>query len=711
MASIFSFLKKIPHRKEDLYRLLVFVLTIVVITYLFPREKKFKYEFQKGKPWSHEVLIAPFDFPIYKSEKEIKSEKDSLVKNYKRYFTFETRIKNRQSANFSSNFNKVWYNYQRSYPQKAKLLDKSETLLLLQSIFEFVYDKGIIENIETDKSPADNVDPDIMVIRDKIAETAEFSSFFTTRSAYEYIQRQINKLTLDIKERTRNDFSDFFSSFKIERYLEPNLKYDEQTSQKVMDQELQQTSETKGMVQAGERIIFTGDVVTERSYKKLESLRTEYETRIGSYSERVGLILGQALIVTILLSLLFLYLHYFKRDIFENRLRISFIFFILTLFAAIVFIVLSYSTTAILIVPLAMFPVLVRTFYDVRIANFSYFILILILGFWAPNSFEFVFINFVAGVTANLSMSKNFRRGKLFITAVLVFSSLSLSYIAYTIITEGSIRDINMTVISNFAVNGLLMLSAIPVIFILEKLFGFVSDATLLELSDTNQPLLRRLAEEAPGTFQHSLQVANLAEEAAFKINANAQLVRAGALYHDIGKIVRPILFTENQTEGLNPHNQMEFEESARAIIGHVNLGVELALKNKLPKQIIDFIRTHHGITTAKYFYRSFQKKYPDALIDRDAFSYPGPQPFSKEMAILMMADSVEAASRSLKSVDEMSISVLVDAIINEQMQSGQFNDANITFSEITTVKSVFKRRLVNIYHKRVEYPKAVENE
>jgi len=708
MTSKFAFIKNIPHSKEDLYRLLVFVLTIVIITYLFPREKKFKYEFQKGKPWSHEVLIAPFDFPIYKSEVEIKSEKDSLIRNFKHYFNFESRIRNKQIANLNSEFNKIWNHYQRNYPQKAKLIDKTETSLLLQSIFEFIYEKGLIENIELVKNSAENNNIEIMVMRDRIAEATDFSTFFTSKSAYEYAQRQILKLNQDITDRTKTDVSDFFNSFQIEKLLTPNLKYDEPTSRKAMNQEFQQISETKGMVQAGERIIFTGDVVNERSYKKLESLRSEYESRVGDNKERVSLILGQALIVTILLSLLFFYLHFFKRDVFENRLRISFIFFILTLFAIITSIVLSYSTMAMLIIPLAMFPVLIRTFYDVRIANFSFFILIIILGFWAPNSFEFIFINFVAGVTANLSMSKNYRRGKLFITATLVFISYSLSYIGYTIITEGSIRDIESTVISNFAVNGLLMLSAIPVIFVLEKLFGFVSDATLLELSDTNQPLLRRMAEEAPGTFQHSLQVANLAEEAAYKINANGLLIRAGALYHDIGKIVRPILFTENQTEGLNPHNQMEFEESARAIIGHVNLGVELALKNKLPKQIIDFIRTHHGITTAKYFYRSFQKKYPDALIDREAFSYPGPQPFSKEMAILMMADSVEAASRSLKSFDEMSISVLVDAIINEQMQSGQFNDANITFSEITTVKSIFKRRLVTIYHKRIEYPKAV---
>ncbi len=711
MASKFSILKNIPHSKEDLYRLLVFVLTIVVITYLFPREKKFKYEFQKGKPWSHEVLIAPFDFPIYKSELEIKAEKDSLVRYFKHYFSFNDKIKLRQKALFTTAFNKEWQELEHKNSQKNKAIDKAETLLLVQSILDFIYDKGIIENVETEKFSTENKEQEVMVIRERIAEPFEFNSFFTTRTAYEYYQRQIAKLSVDITERTHYDISSLFNKIRIETLLIPNIRYDINTSQKYMNQELQQISETKGMVQAGERIIFTGDVVNEKSYKKLESLRTEYETRIGDSTERFGLILGQALIVTILLTLLFFYLHFFKRDVFENRLRISFIFFILSLFAVVTSIVLSYSTMAMLIVPLAMFPVLIRTFYDVRIANFSYFILILILGFWAPNSFEFIFINFIAGVTANLSMSKNYRRGKLFITAVLVFLAYSLSYSAYTIITEGSIRDIQMAVISNFAVNSLLMLSAIPVIYVLEKLFGFVSDATLLELSDTNQPLLRRMAEEAPGTFQHSLQVANLAEEAAFSISANALLVRAGALYHDIGKIIRPILFTENQTEGLNPHNQMEFEESARAIIGHVNLGVELALKNKLPKQIIDFIRTHHGVTTAKYFYRSFQKKYPDALIDRDAFSYPGPQPFSKEMALLMMADSVEAASRSLKSFDEMSISVLVDAIINEQMQSGQFNDANITFSEITTVKSVFKRRLVTIYHKRIEYPKAINNE
>ncbi len=709
MSNNSPFLRKLPKTKDTFIKLTVILLSVLLITALFPHEKKFKYEFQKGKPWMHEVLIAPFDFPIYKSEAELKAEKDSMIGHYKHYFNIDTGKKASITSHFRNDFNQHWDEFLRETPA-AKNVNKDDLFQKSLNILETIYDQGIAENIEqTGRSSKKS--GEIMILRGKVAEAADFSSFFSQKSAYEFIQKQIQKLSDNVAARTGANIQSFFDSFQFENYISPNILYDENMSRKIMGQEIQQISETKGMIQAGERIIFTGDVVTERSFQKLESLKKEYEAHMGRYTEHIGLMLGQLLIVALIIALLFLHLIYFRSEIFESTLRTSFLFFIIALFCVITRIVLGFTPSAMVIIPVAMFVVIIRTFYDARMANYTYFTLILILGFWAPNSFEYIFISFIAGVTANLSLSKNFRRGKLFITAILVFIAYTLSYSAYTIITEGNLKTIDITVISNFAVNSLLILSAMPVIYIMEKLFGFVSDATLLELSDTNQPLLRQMAEEAPGTFQHSLQVANLAEEAVFRIGGNPLLIRAGALYHDIGKLYRPIFFTENQRDEINPHNEISLEDSAAIIIGHVERGVAIALKHKLPKQIIDFIRTHHGVTTAKYFYRTYQKLHPDALVNRDMFSYPGPQPFSKEMAVLMMADAVEAASRSLKSFDDTSVSVLVDGIVNDQMQSGQFNDANITFAEVTTVKALFKRRLAIIHHKRIEYPKAAENE
>jgi len=366
---------------------------------------------------------------------------------------------------------------------------------------------------------------------------------------------------------------------------------------------------------------------------------------------------------------------------------------------------LRYDLISIYIMPFTIVPIILRTFYDSRLALFVHVVTVLLVGFFVPNSYLFVFLNILAGMVAIISLTSIYRRSKLIVTSLMVIITYSIIYFGTAIVQEGSLNTIEWKYFAWFALNGILILIAFPLIYVFEKIFGFLSDTTLMELSDTNQTLLRMLAEIAPGTFQHSLQVANLAEDAVFKIGGNPLLARTGALYHDIGKMDEPFYFIENQSQGANPHDNLEFEQSAAKIINHVTKGVEIARKYNLPEPIIDFIRTHHGTTTVQFFYKSFIKKYPAKEVDVKKFSYPGPKPFSRELAVLMMADSVEAASRSLKEINDNTIDNLVEDIINAQMKDEQFNDANITFRDITTVKEVFKTRLRNIYHVRIPYP------
>ncbi|MFP4019745.1 MAG: HD family phosphohydrolase, partial [Bacteroidales bacterium] len=358
------------------------------------------------------------------------------------------------------------------------------------------------------------------------------------------------------------------------------------------------------------------------------------------------------------------------------------------------------------LIPFAILAIIIRSFYDARLALFIHIITVLLVGFYAPSSFNFIFLNFIAGIVAIFSLTSLSRRGKLFLSATLVILSYAFVYFGIAITQEGNLQNINWMNFAYFGINGAIVLSSYPLIYVFEKIFGFVSDVTLMELSDTNQPLLRRLSERAPGTFQHSLQVANLAETAVFQIGGNTLLVRTGALYHDIGKMDNPIYFIENQSPDFNPHEQIDSEESAKIIIGHVKKGVEIASKYKLPAQIVDFIRTHHGTTKVQYFYKKYIQNTEDEEIDDAQFTYPGPKPFSKEMAVLMMADSVEAASRSYTKLNEKIINNLVDTIIDGQLNAGQFENVDVTFRDITIIKGIFKKKLQNFYHARIKYPK-----
>jgi len=691
------------------FRGLLFAASVAIVVILFPREGKFKYEFQKGKPWMHETLIAPFDFPIYKTDKQIQTEKDSILNFFNPYFVYDSSAFELEKERFKVFYYKKIEEYigkkfsTKTYDSKRQsfLTNAQDFEKFSINILTEVYSKGIIEISEINENFKD--DSRLTLIKEKIAEDYSFVDFYTQKSAYEYVILRTDKYLHDNNVKILHP--EFYKSVNLYEFIVPNILYDSKTSENIKETLLKNISTSKGMVQEGERIISKGDVIDSPVYRILESLKNDFELKLGSSHHFQIILFGQVIFVFLCFLVLFLFLLNFRKDILQHSLKTSFILMVVLLFVCIASITLRISTKSIYIVPFALVPIIIKTFYDSRLALFIHFITVLLVGFFAPNGFEFVFLNFVAGIVAIFSLTNLYRRGKLFLSSVLVVITLSLAYFGMAITQEGNIANIEWQNFIYFAFNGALVLSSYPLIYVFEKLFGFLSDVRLMELSDTNQKLLRELAEKAPGTFQHSMQVANLAEEAIIKVGGNPLLARTGALYHDIGKLSNPIYFIENQRTGFNPHDMHEFDESADIIINHVREGIELARKHKLPKQLIDFIKTHHGTGKVQYFYRSYIKKFPNKDIDISKFSYPGPKPMSKETAVLMMADSIEAASRSLTDYTDITIDNLVESIISKQINEGQFDNADITFRDITTIKAIFKDKIANIYHARIKYP------
>lgn len=692
-------------RRRRLINILLFVFTGLFLLLFFPKGGKFKYEYQKGKPWMHEVLIATFDFPVYKSEIDIKKETDSLLKKFNPYFNLDSKVGLDQKNRFRNFYDSYWRYYNQKYPLSIKPDFRKEFESKILTNLDFIYKTGVLELSEVQQLAGKKVS-EVMIVRNNLAEQSDIAEIFTLKKAYEYINHEISVYCDNVATSEGVNVDAFFKGINFEEYLETNLVYDEATTNNMLDNSIKNISLTEGMVLTGERIVFTGDIINQHIFKLLESYKKEYEIRMGKSSNYLFIILGQAILVTTILLLIFVFLNKLRREILLDHSKVGFILFIIVLFALIATLTLKFKPGGLYFIPFAIVAILLRTFYDHKLALFIYILTILIIGFWVPNSFEFIFLNIAAGSVALLSLTNLYRRNKMFVTSAWIIFIYVALYVGLFLYQEGRLKNMNNDQLLLFAGNGLLVLSSIPLIYLFEKLFGFLSDASLLELADSNQPLLRKLAELAPGTFQHSLQVANLAEEAIFKIGGNPLLVRTGALYHDIGKMENPMFFIENLNDGSNPHENLEAEKSVEIIVGHVTKGIEIAYKYRLPEQIIDFIRTHHGTSTVYYFYRTYIKRFPDTDVDINQFSYPGPKPFSKETAVVMMADSVEAASRSLKSFTEKDLNNLVESIINNQIKEGQFNEANITLRDIETVKSIFKKRLKNIYHIRIEYPK-----
>jgi putative nucleotidyltransferase with HDIG domain len=688
-----NWIKRIVRFWKAIQIVLIYVIGTALVYFLFPREGKFRYEYSKNEPWMHETLVAPFDFPIYKPEQQVQRERDSLERNSGLYFIQDSLV----GKNMISTFNNDYNNVISSMGIGSYVADAwTFTGHVVSDLLTEIYDQGVIE-----RNPVlENRDPEslvIMAVRNTLAEEERYGSLYTERTAYQYLLSEIERLnpgSLTILNR-----------MNLSEYIRPNLLYDEQMTAMVLQEKLQELTLTQGMVQAGQRIIARGELISASDFLIIESLRKEYESNPNVGKNYLVVYLGQFLLISMVFLALFWFIFYFRKDILNSGSKTLFTVSLIVVMVALTRAASNNEAVSVYVIPFVIVPIFLKTFIDSRFALFMHMITILLAGFWVPNSYQFVLMNFLAGLVGIFSLRSYYKRGILFYTATFVFATYALVYVLVSIMQEGDFSQINWINILWLAGNGLLILTVYPLVFLFERLFGFLSDATLFELSDTNQPLLRKLAETAPGTFQHSMQVANLAEEAILKVGGNSLLVRAGALYHDIGKMENPQYFIENQHEGSNPHNDLDFRSSARVIIDHVVHGMEIARKHKLPAKIIEFISTHHGTSTVQYFYRSFLNSNPDEEVDINEFRYPGPKPPSKENAVVMIADSVEAASRTLKSYTPETINNLVESIVAHQAEEDQYSEADLTFADISIIKEIFKNRLSNIYHSRIEYP------
>ena len=669
--------------KDLLYKSLIFIATVSVIVYFLPNEGKFNYQFDINKPWKYGLLQASFDFPIYKNDMQVQKEQDSILATYQPYFHIEKNVEKEMIERLREDYNKTLHHS----------LPGTDYIRYIERMLKEMYRNGIIAGNDLTRMEEDSITA-IRTVEQNTATSRPVGQLYTVKDAYEYL---LNADTTHYKKKV-------LQQCNLNNYITPNLIYDEAKSEAAQKDLLSNISYANGFVLNGQKIIDRGEIVNEQTYNILESLRKEWEKRSDSLQEKRLTLAGQILYVGIFLFCFMVYLDLFRADYYERKGSLSLLFALIVLFPVIASVMVSQSLSSIYIVPFAMIPIIVRIFLDSRTAFMAHVTIILLCSITLRFPHEFILLQVVAGMVSIYSLRELSQRSQLLRTALVVFASYALLYFAFELIHEDDLTKLNTRMYIYFMINGILLLFAYPLLFILEKTFGFTSNVTLVELSNINNSLLREMSEIAPGTFQHSLQMANLAAEAANKIGAKSQLVRTGALYHDIGKMVNPAFFTENQS-GVNPHKSLNYEQSAQVIISHITDGLKLAEKHNLPKVIKDFISTHHGRGLTKYFYISYKNEHPDEEVDAEKFRYPGPNPFTKEQAILMMADSVEAASRSLPEYTEESIGTLVDKIIDAQVAEGFFKECPITFKDIALVKALFKEKLKTMYHTRISYP------
>ncbi|MGN0037316.1 MAG: HD family phosphohydrolase [Bacteroidaceae bacterium] len=665
--------------RDFLYKALLFLGTVGVIVYFLPREGKFNYQFDVNRPWKYGLLQASFDFPIYKDEQQVRREQDSILLLFQPYFQRDEQVCEEAIA--------------RLREDHPKTHASTECLRHIEKMLRSVYARGVISNDDMDRLTRDRIQS-VMVINRHTAEPADKTTFFTGKEAYEHI------LNADTTHYNRN----LLHQYALNEYIHPNLHYNEEKSAIARKDLLANISWADGVVQSGQKIIDRGEIVTPETYNILESLRKESIKRSESVQQKQLIFFGQLGFTGILVLCFMLYLELFRNEYYRHKGNLLLLFVLIILFSVLPATMVTHNFLSVYVIPFAMLPIAIRIFLDSRTAFLALVTTVLIDSVCLRYPYEFILLQLVAGMVAIYSLSELSQRSQLFRTALLVTLSYVALYFSFELIHENNLEKLNLGMYIFFCINGVLLLFTYPLLFLMEKIFGFTSNVTLVELSNINNKLLRRMSEIAPGTFQHSMQVANLAAEAARKINAKSQLVRTGALYHDIGKMENPAFFTENQS-GVNPHKSLSYEQSAGVVISHVTDGLRLADKHNLPQVIKDFIATHHGTGKTKYFYISWKNEHPDSEPDETAFTYPGPNPTTRETAILMMADSVEAASRSLSEYTEESISHLVDKIIDSQVSEGYFHECPITFKDIDTVKGVFKEKLKTMYHTRIQYP------
>jgi len=666
-----------------LYKFLLYILAVGLVVYFFPKGGKFKYEFQKGKPWQHETLYAPFDFSVKKTSEELSEEKETIRREHIPYFSLNDSLLLKSKEDLSL----ALADLKKSQPT---LKDTAQIKWVLFDVLDSIYSRGLLA-----RNATENLGNSLYLLQDNTASLRIVSSFVSIPELLPLIQSQIQS---PIFKRQAP-----FAEELLLDVLVPNVVYNKDFTEKSLSEAINSLSLTRGFVDKGKLIIAKGAVVEQENYKVLLSLKSEYESVLWSDANYYIILFGYTLLVALVMVMLFLFLAKYRPHIYRDNTKLTFILANVVLMVLLTTLVVQYNETYVYVVPLCILPLILKTFFDARLGLFVHVLTVLILGFVVPNSFEFVFLQTIAGIVTILSVTELYKRANLFISVGQITIVYMLGYLSFHIIQEGTINNLQWLVFGLFALNGMITLFAQPLIYIYEKLFGLVSEVSLLELSDTNSKLLKELSNKAPGTFHHSLQVANLAESAANEIGANAMLVRVGALYHDIGKMNHPTYFSENQITSVNPHHELDPLDSAKIILDHVTDGIEIAKKHNLPDRLIDFIRVHHGTTQVYYFYKKAQEIQPN--VDVSLFTYPGPLPFSKETAILMMADAVEAASKSLKNPTYLEIDAFVEKIITGQMQANQFVNANITFKDIELIKKVLKGKLTNIYHLRVTYP------
>ncbi len=666
-----------------IYKVVIFAMATALMIYFFPKKGKFKYEFTKGKPWQYENLYAPFDFAILKSDEALETEKNQIIANNIPFYYKDESIKKKALANLESSYSATLSDY-------GDANKRIEVYKFLSYLLIEIFDKGVLQ------SP-DEINPSKIVYLnngDEIIET-NYGSFFSNDQISAYAKTKIKTSFPDIEDQL------LYVIFDI---LKPNISLDTNLTEKSLNEELSKVLDTRGGITKDSRIIARGEIINEQNYQVLKSLQQKYEAQIWSSKNQNWIIVGYTVLVALAMMMLYLFLEKYRYDIFDNNTKVTFIVFNILLMVLITTFVVKYNPDYVYIVPICILPLVVKAFFDARLGLFTHVIAVLINGFIVPNSYEYMFLQIIVGIITILTVSELYKRANLFISVGQITLVYIIAFLAFSIIQEGTIINYEaLQPIILFVLCGFATLIVHPLIYGFEKIFGLVSDVSLLELSDTNSKLLKELSNKAPGTFHHSLNVANIAEAAANEVGANSMLVRVGALYHDIGKMYDPTFFTENQKNGMNPHDQLTPHESAKVIINHTIKGIEFAKKNNLPDRVIDFIRTHHGTSSVYYFYMKAKEENPD--VDIKDFQYPGPTPFSKETAILMMSDSVEAASKSLQNPTSTLIDTFVEKIINKQMDEGQFSNADITFKEIQTIKKVMKRKLNNMYHLRIEYP------
>lgn len=661
---------------------------MLILVYFLPRETKFGYEYEQGRPWRYNSLIATFDFPVYKTQEEVQAERDSALKQFHPFYTYDAQKGKQRIIAFRSDFLNGKY---QDVP--AKYLHHIERML------GAVYEAGIVNSDELARMAKELV-PGIRVVEGTEAEMRALARLYSTRSAYEYIMHA----------DTAQYLQRILSRCNINEYLEPNLSVDSAKTLAAREDVISSVSPASGMVQSGQRIIDRGEIISADQYKILQSYEKETMRRSNPSDGLWLIILGQFIFVSCILLTVVVYIGLFRRDYLDSPHTILLLTTLIGFFPLVTYLMADRNYFNVYMVPYAMVPMFIRIFMDSRTAFMAMMASVVLSSFALNSNYEFIIVQSMAGLTAIYALKDLTERSQIMRVALFVIITASVAMLGYDLSQGIDLQHLDTSMYISLFVNGMLLLFAYPLLYLIEKLFGFTSSVTLVELSNTNNKVLRRMSQVAQGTFVHSLQVANLAAEVADKIGAKPQLVRTGALYHDLGKMLNPAFFTENQT-GVNPHDDFTEAESARIIIDHVTNGLQLADKYHLPKVIRDFIRTHHGRSQTKYFYIKWKNEHPDEEPDAKMFTYPGPNPFTREQAILMMCDSVEASSRSLKEFTEESISELVSRIVDGQVAAGYFKECPITFRDIADAKRVLVESLKTIYHTRIAYPEPAKNE